>query len=412
MTTSNRPCSVLFVTHGYKPAYRIGGPAISVPKLAEGLVAAGTEVTVLTSNSNLDQKLDVPTDRLVDVNGVKVRYFDVSVADMERRVDGKAPSMGFLFNREIGAYLDSIAPRLDIVHTHIPFVYPTTRAGFFALRRGIPLVYHQRGVLDPARLAYKSLKKRLYIGLCERWLVRGASHLIALTEAEVASYRQFTRSVPCSVVPNGISCELYRTAAPEGFDTANGLPAGGTVFLFLGRLHPTKGTDRLIEAFYEAQRLGLRDAALVFAGPDESGFRAQHEATAANLVRNGNRVVFTGMLEGEQKCDWLARADVFVLPSIAEGLSMAMLEGMASGCALLLSPGCHFPEAESARIGEISDTEPAKLASAMMRFAADRDATRQMGVRARRLAESKYDWKEIVQRTQAIYSEVLVRRKR
>ncbi len=66
---------ILFSVPGYKPAWRVGGPVVSVSSLAESLVRRGHEVTVFTTNSNLDQDLDVPTDRVVDVDGVQVRYF-------------------------------------------------------------------------------------------------------------------------------------------------------------------------------------------------------------------------------------------------------------------------------------------------------------------------------------------------
>jgi nucleoside-diphosphate-sugar epimerase len=67
--------NVLLSVHGYKPAWRIGGPVVSVSSLAEALKAMGHEVTVFTTNSNLDQDLDVPTDREIEVDGVAVRYF-------------------------------------------------------------------------------------------------------------------------------------------------------------------------------------------------------------------------------------------------------------------------------------------------------------------------------------------------
>ena len=66
---------ILYVTHGYKPAYRIGGPIWSVSAVAEGMVARGHRVTVFTTNSNLDEDLDVPVDRPVLVDGVEVWYF-------------------------------------------------------------------------------------------------------------------------------------------------------------------------------------------------------------------------------------------------------------------------------------------------------------------------------------------------
>src|SRR5687767_12566332 len=66
---------ILYAVHGYRPAYRFGGPIVSVAAAAEALVQRGHSVTVVTTNANLDQDLDVPVDQPMDVNGVKVWYF-------------------------------------------------------------------------------------------------------------------------------------------------------------------------------------------------------------------------------------------------------------------------------------------------------------------------------------------------
>ena len=68
--------SILFITSYYKPAYIYGGPVRSVSTLCAGLVNAGAQVTVYTTNANgSGRSLDVPTDRPVDVDGVEVHYF-------------------------------------------------------------------------------------------------------------------------------------------------------------------------------------------------------------------------------------------------------------------------------------------------------------------------------------------------
>ena len=51
---------ILYAVHAYKPAYRIGGPVVSVSSAAEALVRKGHRVTVFTTSSNLDEELNVP----------------------------------------------------------------------------------------------------------------------------------------------------------------------------------------------------------------------------------------------------------------------------------------------------------------------------------------------------------------
>lgn len=81
---------------GYKPAYRIGGPILSVSALAEKLVEKGHNVTVFTTNSNQSEDLDITTDCPHQVNGVEVWYFK------RKNILGKLTSIIPYFSKSIG----------------------------------------------------------------------------------------------------------------------------------------------------------------------------------------------------------------------------------------------------------------------------------------------------------------------
>ncbi len=397
---------ILFTTHGYKPAYRLGGPILSVSGLAERLAARGHEVTVFASTSNLDEDLDVQPNTPTQVDGVCVWYFR-----REEFLHRWLPffpylskGMGYIYAPDMARELERLVPRVDLVHTHVSFIYPTYAAARAARRHGKPLLYHQRGVFDPARLRFRSVKKRMYIGMIERPILRGASTLVALTEAERASYRALGVQTRCRIVPNAIDAEPYGKMA----DTAStGLPIGEDtpVVLFMGRVHPTKGADRLLEAFIRSRdRLG--EAVLVLAGPDEFGLEASFRRRV-QLAGLQERIFFPGMVEGRRKLALLSRADVFCLPSDAEGFSMAVLEALASSTAVLLSPGCHFPEVQQAGAGLVVEPNPGSLGTALAGMLADRCGTAAMGAAGRALVLERYDWDRITDRMIEVYREAL-----
>lgn len=402
----DRPLHALFVTLGYKPAYRIGGPIISVAALAEGMVARGHRVTVFTTDSNLDQDLDVPVDRPVDVDGVTVWYFR-RVDPVRKYLRGIAylgRSIGYLHTPAMPGALKRILGTVDLVHTQMPFVSPTRLAGLAAIRAGVPLFYHQRGVFDPERLAYRGMKKRLYIRLVERRLLAGATTLIALTEAEVESYRALGVDTPCRIVPNGIDAAAYRTGPSPAF---GGVPGDRQVILFLGRLHEIKGGDLLLDAFIRVAAAHPK-AVLVMAGPDEGLLQDSYRARLEQAGLSG-RTLFPGMLTGGAKLDWLARADLFCLPSRAEGFSMAVLEAMASGTPVMLSPGCHFPRAAQVGAGWVVPRTVADWARALDRVLSDPARLADAGARARDLVEREFAWPGIVARMEAVYREGIAR---
>ncbi len=401
---------ILFAVHGYKPAYRIGGPIVSVSSVAEALVRRGHRVTVFTTNSNQDQELDVPCDVPVQVDGVEVWYFrrDEPLKRWLPRLRYVTQSIGFLYAPAMRAALDRMVPDMDIVHTQMPYVYPTYAAAHAAFRFGKPLCYHQRGVFAPESLRYRGAKKRLYIRAIEYPIMSRASMLFALTPAEVASYRALGVTTPARVVPNGVHVDRYRITARQATSDRFGLPDDAQVVLFLSRVHPSKGAGRLLDAFLSAAAR-LPNVHLVLAGPDETGLEAEFR-TRAQESDVAARVHFPGMVEGADKFDLLARADLFALPSNSEGLSIAMLEAMASGTALLLSPGCHYPDAEREGFGRTVDLAPASIAAALVEMLADRDGLVTSGARARMYARQHHDWEVITDQWVQAYEDVLASR--
>jgi glycosyltransferase involved in cell wall biosynthesis len=251
------------------------------------------------------------------------------------------------------------------------------------------------------------LKKRLYIYAIERPIMRSATTLIALTEAEVESYRALGVQTPCRIIPNGVDTAGH----PQSFERADGscqniLP-DDMVILFMARLHPLKGADRLIRAFLMIHKR-FPKAKLVMAGPDEWGVieRFRQEMMQAGV---GNRVVFPGMVTGEAKQELLRRADLFCLPSDAEGFSMAVLEALANSTAVLLSPGCHFPEVETAGAGRVVQPEPDVLSRAIADLLDNPEKLKEMGINGRKLVLRKYSWDTITDQLIAAYMEGIER---
>src|SRR6266540_4836543 len=103
---------ILYAGTGYKPAYRLGGPIVSVSAAAEMLVRKGHQVTVVATTANGDEELDVPVGVPVDVDGVEVWYFRRQ--EPLRRFLPIVPylsrSTGFLYAPEMRAALDRLVP--------------------------------------------------------------------------------------------------------------------------------------------------------------------------------------------------------------------------------------------------------------------------------------------------------------
>ena len=401
---------ILYVAHGYKPAYRLGGPVWSISALAEGMAARGHQVTVFATNGNADEDLDVPTDRPVDVDGVTVRYFR-RTEPFRRYVPWLkyfSQSIGYLYTPDLLPVMRSMLSTVDVVHTQMPFVYPTQAAARLAIAHRRPLFYSQRGVFDPSRLRFRGWKKSLYVRLVERPIMRRATGLVALTPEEIDSFRALDVQTPVHLIPNGIDIARFRRLPMPASLADLGILDRHQVVLFLARLHQTKGADLLLEAFVRIAQ-HHPDAVLVLAGNDEQGLLAGLRATIEtnNLT---NRVIVPGLVTGERKLDLLARADVFALPSIGEGLSIATLEALASGTPVVLSRECNLPIVQSAGAGAVVDRTVEAFASALSRLLGDSSVRAAASERAYALARDEFSWLPILDRLEGIYSDAVSRR--
>lgn len=400
---------ILFTAPGYKPAFKMGGPAISVSETAEKLVKRGHDVSVFATNSNLDEDLDVPTDRPVDVNGVKVWYFH-HIEPLKRLfpfIPYLSGSSGYLYAPKMRSALEKVAPSLDLIHVGVPFIYPTYIGAKIAVAFNKPFFYTQHGILGPVHLQSRVYKKMPYIWFVEKPIMRKASTLIALNEFEVQSYRLLGISTKCEIIPNGINANEYRLEPGPGIDKRFGISSQDNVILFLGRIIPFKGVELLLEAFIAVHN-HIPNTTLVIAGSDDVGFEKVLKRRSRK-ERIGEHVIFPGMVSGDDKLDLLARADLFCLPSNGEGFSMAVLEALASATPVLISPQCNFPEVETEEVGRIVANEPDILAKAMGELLSQPNKLCEMGRRGRIFVEKKYSWNTTVSRLESIYKEGIER---
>lgn len=215
----------------------------------------------------------------------------------------------------------------DLVHIH-GIWSASSIYGLAATRRGVPTVVSPHGMLEPWILARRPLVKRVHAALFERPLLRRAC-IHALNEAERINIGAFLTGADkrTFVVPNGIPEVSY----PDRSEEKHGA-------LFLGRLHSKKQVIELIRAW---RALGLPESAgLTVAGWGDPGY----EAGVRQAAEGAANVSFVGPLHGEAKATALSRARFFILPSLSEGLPMAVLEAIQHGCIPVITAECNFPE--------------------------------------------------------------------
>jgi glycosyltransferase involved in cell wall biosynthesis len=147
------------------------------------------------------------------------------------------------------------------------------------------------------------------------------------------------------------------------------------------------------------------DVCLLVVGPDNWGYKSKLQGMLD--AETSERVIFTGMLVGENKMAALACADLFVLPSLSEGFSNAVLEAMACGLPVIISPQCNFPEVEMLGAGRVVEPEVGQLGKAINELLDQPETCRQMGDKARALVNDQYNWDNIADNMIAAYERII-----
>jgi glycosyltransferase involved in cell wall biosynthesis len=164
--------------------------------------------------------------------------------------------------------------------------------------------------------------------------------------------------------------------------------------LFLGRIHPKKGCDLLIEAFARVQALDP-ELHLVIAGPDPAGMQPKLAALAAQLGI-APRVHWTGMLSGGIKQAAFNATDAFILPSHQENFGIAVAEALAAGRPVLLSDkvniACDVAADGAGLVG--SDTVEGTVAVLTRWLNLDAAARQHMAQQARNTFLNRYDMRQ------------------
>jgi glycosyltransferase involved in cell wall biosynthesis len=372
--------SVVLVTNSFFPADKEGGPPFSNRELAQAMRRAGAQVSVISTDRNGLERLDVPMDRWHTVEGARVFYARTRPGTWLR-----SPTFG----RAVSEAMRSA----DICIMSAVFWSFTGLSAWLACRRyRVPYVTYARGFLSPWALGQKSAKKSLYWRLIARRIVNGSATLIALAQQELEDYSRLGLAPPIAVIPNGAHVQddssiNGSTAAVASTNLV--FPAGG-YFLFLGRIHAKKGIDLLLPAFERCISAGC-NARLVIAGPIDRAYQ-QEFSRLLDLCSVRERVDVIGTVSGATKSSLIRGARAFVLSSYSEGLPVAVLEAMSMGIPVIITAPCNLPEVALERAGVVADLDAASIGDAMVCVWNDARLRQELSGNATRLARDKFSW--------------------
>ncbi len=375
---------VLHVSPSFYPTTAYGGTIRSSYGLCRGLSELGCNVRVLTTDTDgIGRNLDVLTDHDVEVEGLQVRYC--------RKLVRNSVSIELL--RVIREYVEWA----DVVHLTAVYSFPTFPTLWYCRELRKPLVWSPRGSLQRWQGSTRIAAKFLWEQVCSALILKEKVVLHTTSADEAKQTQERFPGIRTVTIPNGVEVptNVRRTDS-----------TGGLRITYLGRLHPIKGIENLLDAC-KLMEDDSQPWYLKIAGGGEAKYASTLYAKVEKLGLQ-RRVEFVGEVSGETKEDLFAGSDVVVVPSHVENFGMVIAEALSREVPVIAGTGAPWQELQTRECGLWVENDPQSLAAAVRKIC--KMGLREMGRRGREWMQQEFSWRSVSRQILNVFQERLLRR--
>lgn len=278
-----------------------------------------------------------------------------------------------------------------------------------ALKGGICTIHDvtfKRWFHDPGGIPGARVPAVAYLTCVIRNCLRRARRIITDSEATRQEIRRTFGATPPQMQKMEVVHLGWEHLLQDVHDDPQPLPySPGSFIFFLGSFRPHKNLHRLLKGFQLALDELPEDKFLVISGSSDR-LAESVKATVGSINARGERVIFTGYLSNADVHRHYAQADAFILPSLAEGFGLPVLEAFYHGIPLLCSNTTSLPEIAGDAALYFDPTDEASIAQAIVSL------YREPGLRASLVQRGQnrlheFSWKRTAERTVEIYRQEL-----
>lgn len=374
-----------------------GGPSQAIIEMVKALRKNDIDAEIVTTNDNGTDLLDVPLGKFIDYQQVPVQFFPRFSPPINAIRE-------FSYSGDFTIWLWKNIRNYDLLHIHGIFSYVPTVAMAIARFQKVPYIIRPFGLLCEWSLQQKARKKKLYLKLIEKANLNNTQsiHFTSITEQEEASLLNLTSS--SFVLPLGIYTPQRILNAREKLQKYLNIPPDEPIILFLSRLHPKKGLDYLIPAL---GKLSHYRFTFIVAGSGDSDY----ETKVKTLVKTHGieeKTQFTGFVKGETKDLLMQGADIFALTSYSENFGISVLESLAAGVPVIVTPGVALSDiVQQQHLGYVTELNINDIATAIQNFLDHPQESKEMGDRAREFILDNYTWDQVASKMISVYENII-----
>jgi glycosyltransferase involved in cell wall biosynthesis len=360
-----------------------GGEAERTLQMCKALLASGISCKILTTDTGLTQQRRslLGTGIVIALPCISRRFYIPWVSPKR---------------------IKQLVAEADVVHLIGHWNLLNALVYWAARRNKTPYVVCPAGAASI--FGRSKLLKRIYNRIVGTSIFKNAEVCISVTEQEATYLVQAgARPGKVLVIQNAISASDFYAEDTEAFRKKFKLNDRQFI-LFVGRLNEIKGPDLLLEAFHQLKDL-LPDVDLLFVGPDGGMLNALE--ASVQQAHSAGRVRFIGYLGGSDKTAAYKAAEILVIPSRLEAMSIVALEAGICGTPVVLTDQCGFGQLSEVGGGWVVSATAGGLAEGILNVF-NNPGSRQLAANAiKRYVAQRYTWDAVVLVYKSMYEEIL-----
>ena len=370
---------ILRVVSDLYPAV-VGGIGIHAHQMSTSQARQGHEVMVLTLNQKELMENEI-------INGYRVVRFPSYLT-----ICGNSFAPGLILE------ILKRKRAVEIIHAHSHLFFSTNICALARLFHSAPLIITNHGLISASAPAWLNT---LYKHTFSRMTFHISDHIICYTAIEKENIKKLgIDPKKISVIHNGVDTALF--APKTSLKTAD-----KKQILWVGRFVTGKGVEYLIEAFSRVlKKIPGSHLVLVGGGPEKSAI--EERITKLHLQSS---VTFIDYLDNEKLPEIYKNSDVFVLPSLMEGVPRTILEAMACGVPVVTTNLPHLVGIIEGAGLVVPAKEPTLLSDVIFTILEDTSLAEKMGQRGRKRIVQEYSWEDTVGKVLALYESVIADRR-
>jgi glycosyltransferase involved in cell wall biosynthesis len=376
-----------------------GGTTEAVIQMVRALRCQGIDVEIATTNDSGDELLDVELYNLIEHQQVPVRFFPRFSPNIKSIRE-------FAFSSAFTTWMWKNISKYQLLHIHAIFSYTSTVTMAIARHYRVPYIVITHGQLCAWSLAQSARKKQIYLSLIERTNLNHSKALHFTADFEQQEVSQLNIIAPNFVLPLGLSPPTIIPDARQKLRRQLNRPLDEPIFLFLSRIHEKKGLEYLIPAL---GKLTNQQFTFILAGSGSPEYQLRVEQM---LSQHGilDRTYLAGFATGENKNILLQGSDLFVLTSHSENFGISVLEALASGLPVLVTPGVALSSiVRDCKLGYVANLDVSAITQTLQQHldTLSNGTKGESDQHIRQFVQSTYSWDKIAGDLINIYKNIL-----